>query len=392
MVVTERLTPFSAMSFEWTPERAGNWLFHCHFQEHVVPHGALGHIMPNGQFVRIGYRDPLAASHDPDHMVSGMGGMVMGIVVHPRAPTASGEAAPRRRMRLVAIQDPEFPDTTPSMRFVVQDVTGGLVAEAGAGMSPPIYLTRGEPVSIVVINRLTEATAVHWHGIQLESYFDGVPGFSGIADRLAPAIAPGDSFEVRFTPPRSGTFAYHSHMDEPRQHRAGLVGALIVHDDTASAANEDIILVVKSRRESPGGMELNGSGTPDTMQLVPGRRYRLRLIAMQRGFPGPIVSITARSDSVFATTPDSMLVGWRLLPKDGANAPAAAAQLKPARQTISMGETYDFEVTFDRVGIYRVEVRTPTNLLVRVPFILVVTHARRSRLRLPSWLARILVS
>ena len=38
-------------------------------------------------------------------------------------------------------------------------------------------------MSIMVVNHLTEPTAVHWHGIELESYFDGVAGFSGAGAR-----------------------------------------------------------------------------------------------------------------------------------------------------------------------------------------------------------------
>jgi FtsP/CotA-like multicopper oxidase with cupredoxin domain len=57
-------------------------------------------------------------------------------------------------------------------------------------IGPPIVLTRGQPVEIEVVNRLKDPTAIHWHGIELESYFDGVPGWSG-AD--TPSIAPGTS-------------------------------------------------------------------------------------------------------------------------------------------------------------------------------------------------------
>lgn len=32
LAVTERMTPFTTMSLSWVPERAGNWLFHCHFR------------------------------------------------------------------------------------------------------------------------------------------------------------------------------------------------------------------------------------------------------------------------------------------------------------------------------------------------------------------------
>ncbi len=89
-------------------------------------------------------------------------------------------------------------------------------------------LTRGEPVTITVVNRTPEPTSVHWHGIELESYFDGVGGWSGDRALLAPVIAPGDSFDARFAPPRAGTFIYHTHFDEIRQEPAGLAGALVV--------------------------------------------------------------------------------------------------------------------------------------------------------------------
>ena len=36
MVVTQRMPSFTTMSLTWVPERAGNWLFHCHFQIHVA--------------------------------------------------------------------------------------------------------------------------------------------------------------------------------------------------------------------------------------------------------------------------------------------------------------------------------------------------------------------
>ena len=41
-------------------------------------------------------------------------------------------------------------------------------------------------------------------------------------------IAPGDSFTAEFTPPRPGTFIYHSHAHELVQIQGGLYGALIV--------------------------------------------------------------------------------------------------------------------------------------------------------------------
>ena len=89
-------------------------------------------------------------------------------------------------------------------------------------------LTRGEPTAITVTNELTVPTVIHWHGIELESYYDGVAGWTGSSEHTTPAIAPGSSFVVFMTPPRAGTFIYHTHWHQSGQLVGGLYGPLIV--------------------------------------------------------------------------------------------------------------------------------------------------------------------
>ena len=153
------------------------------------------------------------------------------------------------------------------MRFVLEERGQGI--EAGTGFSPTINLTRGVPVSIMVVNHLREPTSVHWHGIELEdSYMDGVAGVTGAGKRLSPAIAPGDSFEARFTPPRSGTFMYHAHVDEVRQQSGGLVGALIVRDPGAAVSPDEHVFFLKGSRLGPNRdapLDINGEANPDTV-------------------------------------------------------------------------------------------------------------------------------
>ena len=64
--------------------------------------------------------------------------------------------------------------------------------------------------------------------MELESYYDGVHGWSGIGPRQTPMIEAGGRFVVRFTPPRAGTFIYHTHLHDHRQLSSGLYGAMIV--------------------------------------------------------------------------------------------------------------------------------------------------------------------
>jgi FtsP/CotA-like multicopper oxidase with cupredoxin domain len=359
MVVTQRLTPFSAMSLTWVPERAGNWLFHCHFQIHVA-------------------RPPDESTHvtHGNHAMTGMKGLVMGIVVKPRPGTRAEVArAPtaQRRLRIVAVQDSAFPDSAPSMRFLVEEpATGRPAASAGPGFSPPIVLQRGRPVSIVVVNHLNEPTAVHWHGMELDSYYDGVAGFGGIDGRITPIIAPRDSFEARFTPPRAGTFIYHTHANEPTQHRAGLLGALIVVDSALGVPRDDHTIFIKTARAGLQAVplfDINGQTNPDTIVLHAGQPARLRLISLALLNPNVAVQVTARQDSMGVLTMDSLLVQWRPIAKDGADLPETSRTPRRARQTIAMGETYDFELTPERAGTLRIEIRGGLGgrLLARVP-------------------------
>ena len=362
MVVTEHMTPFTTMSMTWIPERAGNWLFHCHFQPHASPHRPLGAApAPTRE----------QSSHE-NHAMTGMGGLVMGIHVAPRRGEIAARTADKRRMlRLVAVRDSGFADSLPSMRFILEERASGRRITARTGFSPSIELTRGEPVSITVVNSIGEPLSVHWHGIELESYFDGVAGFAGSDQRLAPLIAPRDSFEARFTPPRSGTFIYHSHVDEQRHHRAGLAGAIIVRDSALSDPTAEHLFFIKSARGSSASypMEINGEVNPDTLVLRVGRRYRFRFVGLSVTSPNATVYLTARPDSSSANLRDTMLVQWRRLAKDGADLPERERTLGSAQQLISIGETYDFEFQPTTRGQLRLEVRPPSagRLFVRVP-------------------------
>jgi FtsP/CotA-like multicopper oxidase with cupredoxin domain len=357
MVVTERMSQFSAMQMTWVPDRSGNWIFHCHFAAHLTPSPVPGVAPP--------------ASHDA---LTGMVGLILGISVAPG--TADRVAAlppPVRRLRLVAVRDAGFPDTAPSMRFELQDLgAGGSRTTACSGFSPTIYLTRGEPVSITVVNQLAEPTAVHWHGIELESYNDGVPGFSGAGNRIAPIIQPRDSFEARFTPPRAGTFIYHSHVDEVRQQSAGLVGAIVVraNHSPASPPPDEYVFFIKGARDLSVNLplEVNGAVNPDTSVFHVGRPARLRFISLAAFNPNATVWLTARRDSSFAGDRDSLVVRWLPIAKDGADLPSTVRNPRPARQIVGMGETYDFEYLPTRRGLLRLEVRAAAGqLFVRVP-------------------------
>jgi manganese oxidase len=358
-VVTELMWPFSSMSMTWSPDRPGNWLFHCHFAIHLEP-------------------DSLSAEPDDPHH-RGMVGLVMGILVAPRtteravaARQAGAPASMTRHLRLVAIEDTvpgddTFPGAVPSMRFVLEE--NGRRTEAPLGHSPELDLVRGQPVSITIVNHIDEPTSVHWHGIEVEdSYVDGVAGFSGAGNHLAPEIAPGDSFTAHFTPPRSGTFMYHAHMDEVRQDRAGMMGPLIVREPgVAPSPDEHVFFLNGSRRGHVHPLEINGSVASDTIVLRAGRPARLRLLSLAWSNPTPMLALTAPPDNASADQRDTVVVRWTPLAKDGFDLPMSEQTPRPARQVVSMGETYDFAFTPNRPGLFKLEARTnpPPGVQVR---------------------------
>ncbi|MEP6494074.1 MAG: multicopper oxidase domain-containing protein [bacterium] len=351
-VVTERTAPSRTFTMTWVPERSGNWLFHCHDNFHVLRSRPFdGSPLP---------AEPM--EHVMNHALEMMGGLVMGIEVRGReAPAVLARGDVRRKLRLVARVDSGGTPTEPSYGYALEDGATPSTSSSRASTpmlpGPTIVLKRGEPVSIMVVNQLREPTAVHWHGIELESYFDGVAGFAGNGRHIAPAIAPGDSFEARFTPPRAGTFMYHPHADEIRQQQAGLSGALLVVDGlpAANRAHEVVILVTVPRLAADAGTVLvNGSNTPAPLDLHAGERYRIRIIDIH----------TFRPSMIMRLMRDSSTVTWRAVAKDGMDLPADQATVRPAMQQMGNGETYDFEFTSMMPGDLRFTVASGAGVVL----------------------------
>jgi FtsP/CotA-like multicopper oxidase with cupredoxin domain len=314
---------------------------------------------------------PVVASHHArgtfNHAVDGMGGLVMGVVVSPKqgyVPPVYAAESQRRQLRLVVRPSAQGGGRAdaPSFEYALEDGTTPVPAARHDHVAPPIVLTRGEPVTITVVNALGEPTSVHWHGIELESYYDGVAGFSGTARRLSPVIAPRDSFVARFTPPRHGTFIYHTHIDEGRQQPAGLAGPIIVLEpDERFDPRTDLTVVASSIKPPsdtsgaiPQTILLNGSQTSPPLLLRVGVRSRVRLINMTTNDPG------LRFDLMREGT----LQHWRPLAKDGADLPEGQRTVRDARQSVSIGETADVEIVPEREGAQTLEAHLSTGALI----------------------------
>jgi manganese oxidase len=347
-VVTEHMLPEGTFDMTWTPQAAGGWLFHCHYVLHMAADLAVPKVVP-------------AAAHDhsaavpvanapeagaASGVVHGMGGLVLAINVEP-APDAA-PAATRGAARILELILEPGSNEQGDIVTTVREVSSG--RQTSSSPAPLLLLSRGEPVDIRVTNRLKEPTSIHWHGLELESYFDGVPGVGRMSSQVTPPILPGGTFVAQMTPPRAGTFIYHTHWAHETQLPRGLYGPLLVvePDETFNAEHHKVLLVSAGALwwTTPEVL-LNGSRTPEPMELKLGETYRLRLINISPNLDVTVSLGTAEAD-----------LEWRAVAKDGFELPPSQRRLMPARLVFSVGETYDFEFTPQTAGTYRLRVRT----------------------------------
>ena len=359
--VTNVLRPGEWFSILWIPERPGNWLFHCHLHAHMSPAQRLDRLLPEAAAAMDGLPD----HPDPGHALHSMAGLILGVRVEPeRSDPPRPTASPARELRLFANTRERVFGERPGFGFVLQDDQHEPARDSIRIPGSAIVLTREQPTRIAVHNRLDEPLAVHWHGMELESYFDGVAGWSGMQGRVAPAVPPGDSFVVHITPPRAGTFIYHVHNESGHELASGLYGPLIVVESGHAALpiHDRVFIISDDGPERSGVVFINGTTSPDTLELVVGTTYRFRIIDI------------ASDDAHVTTLRDgSGPVVWRAVARDGADLPPEQATERPARFNSAPGVTFDYEFTPTVVGTLAVTVDTirtgkgPAGVITTVP-------------------------
>ncbi len=155
-------------------------------------------------------------------------------------------------------------------------------------------LQRGDNLRLSLVNRLSEPTVLHWHGLAVDTHNDG----SGLT-----VAQPGERYEYDFTVRnRSGMYWYHPHPHgfTAAQAYRGLFGVVMVEDDderTIRAALDlrlgvtEIPLVLQDRRPGSSysptpadqmhgylGDELYINGTAGPSLNCATRLYRFRIL------------------------------------------------------------------------------------------------------------------
>ena len=218
----------------------------------------------------------------------GGGAAMLQLAARPaRGATRMGAATQRRVIDMILVAAPG-----------IAPVRGGTMpgtpvwAYGGRVPGPEIRARQGDRLRVLVENRLSEATTVHWHGIRLPNAMDGVPGLT------QRAIPPGGRFRYEFDLPDAGTFWYHPHQRSFVQVARGLYGALVVEEAAPSPFARELTWVLGDWRLQEDGKILEDFGnesdvmhegrignfvtingrTPEALVLRPGERVRLRLV------------------------------------------------------------------------------------------------------------------
>jgi manganese oxidase len=358
MAVTELVRPGETMALAFQPDRPGGWVFHCHLNWHVVSNAGIGEqrLEPKAREAELLGSH---ASHDPhNHVEKGMGGLMLAVNVAP-PPSYRTSDVVRRQMHVFinqgSLRQGEAPPL-PRFAYVLQEGATRPAVDSLQSPGSTLVLTRGEPTAIWVHNRTEQPTQVHWHGIELESYFDGVVGVGGLPPMPTPAIMPGDSFQVRITAPRAGSFMYHTHVDDIVQHSGGLWGALLVLEPGESYdAEHDLVFQVGESQAFSN--ILNGQSEHATRVLRSEADYRVRLMNITMG--GPALE--------YWLVRDGAPVRWTPIAKDGFDLADYRRVRRTAQQTVSIGETYDMQVNLP-AGEYALELRRGNGTVVtKVP-------------------------
>lgn len=102
---------------------------------------------------------------------------------------------------------------------------------------PTLRFQEGKHAVIKVTNKMDVETSVHWHGLLLPNYMDGVPYLA------TPPIRPGKTLTYDFPLIHSGTYWFHSHTG--LQEQRGVYGSIIIEPKEQTLDyDKDLVLVL----------------------------------------------------------------------------------------------------------------------------------------------------
>ncbi len=143
---------------------------------------------------------------------------------------------------------------------------------------PTLRFQEGGYAIIYVKNEMDVETSVHWHGIILPNYFDGVPYLT------TPPILPGTTFKYEFPLKQSGTFWYHSHT--MLQEQSGVFGSIVIEpkEKTLDYNKELVLMLSDWTNEKPMNVLKNLKRGNEWYNIRKGTSTPLNRVLAKGGF------------------------------------------------------------------------------------------------------------
>jgi len=232
--------------------------------------------------------------------------------------------------------------------IVKWEVSPGKFVEAwtynGTVPGPTIQVNIGDKVSVVLHNKLPEATTIHFHGIEAPFADDGTPYIA------QDPVEPGATYTYSFVAKGPAVGMYHSHFDAVDQVADGMAGALLIGNEPLPATvdfpvtNERAVPVPPQSQIQQQILFLDDSGT-------------LGLTVNGKSFPAtaPIVANQGQWIEVQYYNEGNMIHPFHLheipqlvIAKDGYPTPPQLMDTVP----VAPGERYTVLVRASDVGIW----------------------------------------
>jgi FtsP/CotA-like multicopper oxidase with cupredoxin domain len=199
----------------------------------------------------------------------------------------------------------------------------------GVVPGPELRATVGDKIRFVLNNKMTQSTAVHFHGLIVPNEVDGVPYVT------QPVVKPGQTASYEFTLKNAGSHMYHSHHNAAEQVTKGLLAPFIVEPKDKSEDppyDSDYTFVMN---DTALGLTFNGKSFPYTQPIIAKVGERVRVRYMNEGLMIHPMHLHGLEQLVFA--------------KDGWNykEPWMCDTLN-----VAPGERYDVIVTAHSPGVW----------------------------------------
>ncbi|MAI69627.1 MAG: hypothetical protein CMM01_01755, partial [Rhodopirellula sp.] len=208
------------------------------------------------------------------------------------------------RLAIPELYEGSVVDGRRQFRLVVDEATKQFFEEGratttaginGPYLGPTLRMKRGENVDLIVENRLSETTTMHWHGMHVPANMDGTPHQE---------IEPDESWTASFPiDQQAATLWYHPHPHENTgpQVYSGLAGQLWIDDEASGSLDlpntygvDDIPVIIQDRNftrsnqfRRPVGIGLGQviliNGTRKPFLPVERKQVRFRLLNGSNG-------------------------------------------------------------------------------------------------------------